>query len=288
VVPGDDGGGGEVDGLELPAPEALCGGCECLETFEKEVALEGEVAHFIAQEFLGDGLDDRIAATQSEETKIDFGDEFGREEHLDVELEVHEVAHPAEDGVSPLLLEQRATQMRDSARKQGGVALLLGDEEIDGTLIAAKIFQGGDAAGVAAQTRAAAAFAELEDGDGAGEGAANGLWKLAGSFGEFEIAIEARVGFEVVDPMLGVHDVWFSVVQAAWSMARRNSWTGVVRSSAAIWRRRCMTASTVSSSVEVPAVTPTLRASRNQAGSSSSGRSICSVRRPWERAFWAS
>jgi hypothetical protein len=32
-----------------------------------------------------------------------------------------------------------------------------------------------------------------------------------------------------------------------------------------------MTASTVSSSVEVPAVTPTLRASRNQAGSSSSG-----------------
>lgn len=49
-----------------------------------------------------------------------------------------------------------------------------------------------------------------------------------------------------------------------------------------------MTASTVSSSVEVPAVTPTLRASRNHAGSSSSGLSICSVRRPRERAFWAS
>jgi hypothetical protein len=79
MVPGYDGGGGEVDGLELPAPEALCGGCECLQAFEQEVALEGEVAHFIPQEFLGDGLDDGITATKCEESKIDLGDEFGSE-----------------------------------------------------------------------------------------------------------------------------------------------------------------------------------------------------------------
>jgi len=89
VVPGDDGGGGEVDGLELPAPEALHGGCESLEAFEQEVALEGEMAHFIAQELFGDGLDDGIAAAQGEQAEIDFGDEFGGEKHLNVELEVH-------------------------------------------------------------------------------------------------------------------------------------------------------------------------------------------------------
>jgi len=105
MVPGDDGGGGEVDDLELPAPETLHGGSECLQALKEKVALEGEVAHFIAQELFGDGLDDGIAAAQGEETEIDFGDEFGREEHLDVELQIHEVAHPAEDGVGPLLLE---------------------------------------------------------------------------------------------------------------------------------------------------------------------------------------
>jgi hypothetical protein len=161
----------------------------------------------------GDGLDDGIAATQREQAEIDFGDEFGGEEHLDVELEVHEIAHPAEDGVGPLLLEQGAAQMRDGACEEGGVALLFGDEEIHGTLIALQIFQGSDAAGVAAQTRAAAAFAELKDGDGAGEGFASLIRKLAGSFGELEFAIEAGVGFEVVDPMLRVHGVfWFSVL----------------------------------------------------------------------------
>ena len=205
MIPSDDGGSGEVDGLELPAPEALHGGSERLQTLEEEVALEGEVAHFIAQEFFGDGLDDGVAATQSEEAEIDFGDEFGGKEHLDVKLEVHEVAHPAEDGVGPLLLEQGAAQMRDATCEERSVALLLGDEEIDGTLVAAKILQRGDAAGVASQTRAASAFAELEDGDAAGEGGANLLWKLAGSVRELQIAIEARVGFEVVDPVLGVH-----------------------------------------------------------------------------------
>ena len=86
MVPGDDSGGGEVDGLELPAPEPLHGGCERLQALEEEVTLEGEVAHFIAQEFFGDGLHDGIAATKGEEAEIDLGDEFGGEEHLDVEL----------------------------------------------------------------------------------------------------------------------------------------------------------------------------------------------------------
>jgi len=166
MVPGDNSSGDEMDGLELPAPEALHGGRECFQALKEEVALEGEVAHFIAQEFFGDGLDDGIAATQGEQAKIDFSYKFGCEQHLDVELEVHEIAHPAEDRVRPLLLEQSAAQMRDGACEERGVALLLGDEEIDGTLVTAKVFERRDAAGVAAQTCAAAAFAELEDGDG--------------------------------------------------------------------------------------------------------------------------
>jgi len=74
--------------------------------------------------------------------------------------------------------------MRDGECEERGVALLLGDEEIDGTLVAAKVLQRGDAACVTTQTRAAAAFAELEDGDAMGDGGANGLWKLAGSVWE--------------------------------------------------------------------------------------------------------
>jgi len=63
VIPGDDAGGRKVDGLKLPAPETLHGRSECLETFEQEVTLEGEMAHLIAQELFGDRLHDRIAAT---------------------------------------------------------------------------------------------------------------------------------------------------------------------------------------------------------------------------------
>jgi len=83
-----------------------------------------------------------------------------------------------------LLLKQGAAQMCDGACEQSGVALLLGDEEIDGALVTAKVFERRDAAGVAAQTCAAAAFTELKRGDGAGEGGASLLWKLAGSFWE--------------------------------------------------------------------------------------------------------
>ena len=64
MVPGDDAGGCEVDGLELPAPEAFHGRSECPEAFEQKVALEGEMSHFIAQEFFCDGLDDGIVTAQ--------------------------------------------------------------------------------------------------------------------------------------------------------------------------------------------------------------------------------
>jgi len=141
MIPGDDAGGGEVDGPELPAPKTLHCGSECLEAFEQEVALEGEVAHFIAQEFFGDGLNNGITATQRKQTEINFGDEFGCEEHLDVELKVHQIAHPAEDGIGPLLLQQGAAQVCDGARQEGCMALLLGHEEIDGALIAPQVFQ---------------------------------------------------------------------------------------------------------------------------------------------------
>jgi len=168
-----------VDGLELPAPEPLHGGSECLETFEQKVALEGEMAHLVAQELFGNGLDDGIAATQGEQAEINFRDEFGGEQHLDIELKVHQIAHPAEDGVGPLLLEQSAVQMDDGSRQQGSVALLFGDEEIDGALIALQIFERSDAARVTAQTRVTPALAQLEDGDGASESGANVFGQIA-------------------------------------------------------------------------------------------------------------
>ncbi len=59
--------------------------------------------------------------------------------------------------------------MEHGACEQCGVALLLSDEEVHGALVTAQVLQSGDAACVATQARATAAFAELEDGDGAGE-----------------------------------------------------------------------------------------------------------------------
>jgi len=75
------------------------------------------VAHFIAQELLGDGLHHWIAAAQGQQAEINFGDEFGGEEHLNVELQIHQIAQPAEDGVRPLLLQQRSAQMFHRSRE---------------------------------------------------------------------------------------------------------------------------------------------------------------------------
>ncbi len=105
MIPGDNDGRGSVDSPELPAPKTLHGGCESLQALEQEVALEGEMPHLVTQQFLGDDLHDGITATQREQAKIDFGDELSGEQDLDVELEVHEITHPTEDGVGPLFLE---------------------------------------------------------------------------------------------------------------------------------------------------------------------------------------
>jgi hypothetical protein len=198
-----------VDELELPAPETLHGRGESLETFEQEVALERKVAHFIAQDFFGNGLHNGVAATQREQTVVSFGNEFRSEEDLDVELKVHQIAHPAEDGVGPLLFQQGAAQMGDGACEKSGVALLFSDEEIDGTLVALQVFLRSDAAGVAAQAGAAAAFAKLEDGDGACERDAFVLGKMARSGRELQLVVKTGIGFEVGDPMLSVHGGMF-------------------------------------------------------------------------------
>lgn len=149
MIPGDNDGRGSVDSPELQAPKTLHGGCECLQALKQEVALEGEMPHLVAQEFFCDDLHDGITATQREQSKIDFGDELGGEQDLDVELEVHEITHPAEDGVGPLFLEQSAAQMEHRACEQCGVALLLSDEEVHGALVATQVLQSGDAACVA-------------------------------------------------------------------------------------------------------------------------------------------
>jgi hypothetical protein len=85
MIPGDDEGGAEVDELKLPAPQTLHGGRERLQTLEQEVALKGEMAHFIPQELPGDGLHHWIAATQRKQAEIDLCDEFGGGKDLNVE-----------------------------------------------------------------------------------------------------------------------------------------------------------------------------------------------------------
>jgi hypothetical protein len=215
--------------LKLPAPEPLHRGCKCLQPLEQEVALEREMAHFITQQLFCDGLDDGIAATQGEEAEIDLGDEFGGQEHLDVELEVHQVPHPAEDGVGPLLLKQVSAQMGNSAYEEGRVALLLRDEEVHGTLIALEAFERGNAAGVTAQTRAAAAFTELEDGERACKRDAFFIRQRARHVWKLKFAVEACVGLEVVDPMLGVHRRSWFLVLGSLVIRRLGAWSGEIR-----------------------------------------------------------
>ena len=165
MIPRDDGGDEAVDEAELQAPQSARGGREVLQTLGEELALEFQVLHLVPQQLVGDLFHRRIGAAKVEKTKVHLGDQFGGEEDLDVELEVHEVSRPAEDGVRPLLVKLRLLQVGDEAGEQGGVALLLGHEEINGSLIAGKLRQRGDDTGVALQSRAAAAFTELKNGE---------------------------------------------------------------------------------------------------------------------------
>lgn len=205
VVPGDDGGGDGVDGLKLRTPEPAAKRSKGGHTLAEEVALKGEVLHLIPQEFVGDFFHHGVGAAEVKRAEIDLGDQFRREQHLDGELEIHEETQAAENGVRPLLREQFAAEMLHSAGEQAGVALLLGDEEIDGALVAAEVLQRGDLAGIPSEARACAGFTELKGGDGGSERHAQMLRQRAGFGGEFEFVVEARVALEVGDPGLGVH-----------------------------------------------------------------------------------
>ena len=151
MIPGDDRGGDGVDGLKLRTPESATELVEGGDALAEEITLEGEMLHLVAEEFVGDFVHDWVGAAEVKRAEIDLGDQLRREQHLDGEFEIHEEAQATEDGVRPLLREQFAAEVLHGSREQSRVALLLGHEEVDGTLIAAEVLQRGDLTGIASE-----------------------------------------------------------------------------------------------------------------------------------------
>ena len=96
---------------ELPAPEVLQHRREISQPLGEELSLKDEMLHFIREEFARHESYRGIWHSKIETAKIHLGDEFGREEHLDIELHIHQHTQSAEDGVGPLLLNRSAAEM---------------------------------------------------------------------------------------------------------------------------------------------------------------------------------
>jgi hypothetical protein len=170
--------------------------------------VEGDVFHFVPVDFLADVFDERIVYVFSEEGVVDFGDEFGDEEDLDVELEIDDGAEAAEDGVGPLFLEADSVEVVDEMFEEAGVFVFFIDEEFDSVFVLGVAAGRGDFAGELEEAGAAAGFAELEDGDGVGEGFSVGGVGDAAGLGPVGVLVGVFALGEVVDPTSGVHGWW--------------------------------------------------------------------------------
>lgn len=103
--------------------------------------LEHEMFRFICEELAGDLINGRIGHAEVEISKINFRDQLGSEEHLDVELDIHKNTKGTKDGVGPLLFQWGPAESGQEFCQKSSVSLLLGDEEVHGVEIASEVFE---------------------------------------------------------------------------------------------------------------------------------------------------
>jgi hypothetical protein len=205
VVMPHDAGGDKVNESKLIVPEGRPSGRQVGEAFAEEVMMKGDVPDFVAKDFLTDILDERIAGVPREEGVVHFGDEFGGEKNLNIELEIDDGAEAAEDGVGPLFLETGSFEVMDEVLEKAGMFVFLLDEELDGALVFGVSIRISDGGGEAIEASAATGFAELENGNGIGEGLAVGGVGNATGLAPVGVLVASLAGGEVVDPVVNVH-----------------------------------------------------------------------------------
>lgn len=169
------------------------------------LALEAHVPVFVAQDLLAQRREDRRAGGRGQGLVVDLGDDLGGDEDADRKLEPCQLAHEAEDriGKGPLLARD-ALQAHEPA-EISGVAVLLGDEETEGDDVVRIVRARGPPLGPGDQVFALGALAELELGDGRGDGLPLGVREL-GAVGPGQVHEVVAVGAEVAHPLVRGHD----------------------------------------------------------------------------------
>lgn len=133
------------------------------------VGLELEVEGLVLKDALAKGTEAGQGSGAGDGGVIRHRDDFGADEHGDLEAKAQGVAEGAEDAVDPMAGEERLALLAEDDAEPAGVALLFGDQTGNGFRQIRIVNPGGELPGKGQEAAAVRAFAELELAEGIGQ-----------------------------------------------------------------------------------------------------------------------